>query len=114
MKTKTFINELGNRVTIRVKRTRSKAINSKTKDEIIFHATDLAISGSTAKIEGYLTMQESLELYELLHVYLESIGKLSNETTSTDLPLPIDEPPTPVGSPVKKLRKKKVIKKPVV
>ncbi len=65
-----FKNELGNKITIRIKNKRDTGTNFKTKEEFKFTGVSISIEGPTSVSENVITNQEAEELYMALDKFL--------------------------------------------
>ena len=65
-----FNNELGNKITIRIKNKRDTGTNFKTKEEFKFTGVSISIEGPSSVSENVITNQEAEELYMALDKFL--------------------------------------------
>lgn len=65
-----FINELGNKIKIKIKNKRDTGMNCKTKEKITFNGVSLSIIGPSSVSENIITRQEAEELYFTLKQFL--------------------------------------------
>ena len=65
-----FKNELGNKITIRIKNKRDTGTNFKTKEEFKFTGVSISIEGPSSVSENVITNQEAEELYMALDKFL--------------------------------------------
>lgn len=70
MKTSKFINEIGNKIIIKIKNKKDIGINNKTKKKIKFNGVSISLIGPTSESEWIITQDEAEELYYLLDEYL--------------------------------------------
>jgi hypothetical protein len=70
MEKRIFKNELGNKITIRIKNKRDKGTNFKTKEEFKFTGVSISIEGPSSVSENVITNQEAEELYLALDKFL--------------------------------------------
>ena len=68
-----FINELDNKIKIKIKNKKDIGVNSKTKEKINFKGVSISIKGPTSESENIITMKEAKELYKTLGLYLKSL-----------------------------------------
>ena len=68
---KQFINELGNKVKIRIKNKKVVAVNYETKEEIDFNGVSISIQGPTSEGEFVVTYKEAEEIFLTLKKYLK-------------------------------------------
>lgn len=67
---KVFLNELDNKIIIRIKNKRDKGINFETKEEIKFTGVSITIEGPSSISENVITQKEAEELYLALDKFL--------------------------------------------
>ena len=72
-----FKNELGNKITIKIKNKRDTGTNFKSKEEIKFTGVSISIEGPSSVSENVITNQEAEELYLALDKFLFESEKLS-------------------------------------
>lgn len=65
-----FINEIGNRIKIKIKNQKTTGINYKTKEKINFNGVDISIIGPASTCENVVTHKEAEELYFTLKKFL--------------------------------------------
>jgi hypothetical protein len=65
-----FINEVGNKIKIKIKRRKDIGINFKTREKIKFNGVTISIIGPTSEGENEITYKEAQELYFLLKKFL--------------------------------------------
>ena len=65
-----FINEIGNRIKIKIKKQKDIGTNSKTKEKIKFDGVNISIIGPTSMSENIITLEEAKQLYKCLHDFL--------------------------------------------
>lgn len=65
-----FINELGNKIKIKIKNQKNIGISDKTKESISFNGICITISGTNSMSENIITRKEAEELYFALHHFL--------------------------------------------
>jgi hypothetical protein len=65
-----FKNELGNKITIRIKNKKDTGTNFKTKEEFKFTGVSISIEGPTSVSENVITKHEAEELYMALEKFL--------------------------------------------
>ena len=75
MEKRIFKNELGNKITIRIKNKRDTGTNFKTKEEFKFTGVSISIEGPTSVSENVITNKEAEELYMALDKFLFKGGK---------------------------------------
>lgn len=67
----TFINEIGNKITVKVKRAKDTGTNHKTKDKYKFDAINLELIGPTSMSGNVITYLEAREMYKALGKFLK-------------------------------------------
>jgi hypothetical protein len=70
MPTTNFINEIGNKIKIKIKKKKDTGINYKTKEKINFNGVSLSIIGPTSETENIITRIEAEKLYLALKKFL--------------------------------------------
>ena len=65
-----FINEIGNKIKIKIKKQKDTGINYKTKEKINFTGVSISIIGPTSVSENNITYKEAEELYLTLKKFL--------------------------------------------
>jgi hypothetical protein len=65
-----FINEIGNKIKIRIKNQKDTGTNYKTKEKIIFNGVSISMIGPTSISENVFTYSEVEELYFTLKKFL--------------------------------------------
>ena len=65
-----FTNELGNKITIKIKNYKDNGINYKTKEKIHFDGVSMSIIGPSSMAENIITYKEAEELYYALKKFL--------------------------------------------
>ena len=73
MKVTNFINEIGNKIKIKIKKQKDTGMNYKTKKVTSFQAVNILISGPTSESENIITYKEASELYTTLGKFLGKI-----------------------------------------
>ena len=58
-----FINEIGNKIKIKIKNKKDSGVNYKTKEKIFFDAVSITITGPTSLTENVITYMEAEELF---------------------------------------------------
>jgi len=66
-----FINEIGNKIKIKIKKEKDTGINYKTKEKIKFNGVSISIIGPTSISENIITYKEAEELYVTLKKFLD-------------------------------------------
>lgn len=66
----TFINEIGNKIRIKIKKQKETKANATTNELIQFVGVSITIIGPTSETENIITRQEAEELYKCLGDYL--------------------------------------------
>jgi hypothetical protein len=64
-----FVNEIGNKIKIKIKNEKDVGVNYKTKEKIPFTGVSIAMFGPTSVSENVVTPQEAEELYLALHKF---------------------------------------------
>lgn len=67
----TFINEIGNKITVKVKKAKDTGTNYKTKDKYKFDAVNLELIGPTSISGNVITYLEAREMYKALGKFLK-------------------------------------------
>jgi hypothetical protein len=65
-----FINEIGNKIKIKIKNQKDNGINYKTKEKIKFTGVSISIIGPSSISENIITYKEAEELYLNLKKFL--------------------------------------------
>jgi len=65
-----FINELGNKIKIKIKNEKVENINYKTKQKIKYTGINISIIGPTSMSENIITVKEAEKLYLALKIFL--------------------------------------------
>ena len=68
-----FINEIGNKIKIKIKNQKDTGINYKTTEKIIFNGVSMSIIGPTSMSENVVTYKEAKELYFALKKFLNKV-----------------------------------------
>lgn len=68
-----FINEIGNKIKIKIKNQKDSGINYKTTEKIIFNGVSMSIIGPTSMSENVVTYKEAEELYFALKKFLNKV-----------------------------------------
>lgn len=71
MKKTKFTNEIGNKITIKVKNKKDIGTNYKTKKKIKFNGTSIKISGPISESQWVITKMEAIELYKVLGIFIK-------------------------------------------
>jgi hypothetical protein len=66
-----FVNEIDNRIRIRIKKHRGTGTNAKTGEVQRFDGVNFCIIGPSSTSENIVTLKEAEELYECLKRFLE-------------------------------------------
>ena len=72
MKTIKFINEVGNKIQVKIKDYNGVGENSKTKENIKFKGCEIQLIGPKSMSTNEITMQEAKMIYKMLGEYLDS------------------------------------------
>lgn len=72
MKISNFINELGNKIKIKIKYQKDTGTNYKSKEKIHFTGVNISIFGPTSLTENTITRKEAEELYLTLRDFLKN------------------------------------------
>ena len=67
-----FINEIGNKITVKVKNYNGIEENYKTGDNIKFNGVAVIMIGQTSMSENKITLMEARELYKTLGKFLKN------------------------------------------
>jgi len=65
-----FINELGNKIKIKIKNQKDSGVSYNTKEKILFNGVNISIIGPTSLSENIITYIEAEELYFTLKKFL--------------------------------------------
>ncbi len=65
-----FVNELGNRIQIKIKNKKDSGVNHKTSKKIEFNGVSISIIGPSSMSEDIITYKEAEELYSSLKKFL--------------------------------------------
>jgi len=65
-----FINEIGNKIKIKIKNQKDVGVNYKTKEKTKFTGVSIAMFGPTSVAENVVTHKEAEELYFALKTFL--------------------------------------------
>ena len=68
-----FINEIGNKIKIKIKNQKDTGINYKKTEKIIFNGVSMSIIGPTSMSENVVTYKEAEELYFALKKFLNKV-----------------------------------------
>jgi hypothetical protein len=71
----TFINELENKIKIKIKNKKDTGVNYKTQQKIKFDSVSISISGPTSVSENVITYKEASELYLALQKFFDTNNK---------------------------------------
>ena len=67
-----FINEIGNKIKIKIQKNTNFGVNYKTKEKIKFNdGVKITIIGPTSKITNEITLEEAIQLHKCLGKYLK-------------------------------------------
>ncbi len=71
-----FVNEIGNKIKIKIQRNTDSATNYKTKEKIKFNnGVKITIQGPTSISTNEITLEEAIQLNKCLEEYLKKIKK---------------------------------------
>jgi len=68
---KNFINELGNKIKIKIKNKKIIAVNYETKEEVYFNGVSITIRSPTSEGDLEITRKEAEEIYLSLKKFLK-------------------------------------------
>ena len=69
-----FINEIGNKIKIKIQRNTDFAINYKTKEKIKFNdGVKITMIGPTSELGAEITLEEAIQLHKCLGEYLKKL-----------------------------------------
>ena len=71
MERKKFINEIGNKIVVRIKKKNGRGTNHKTKETKKYQGVSIALIGPTSMSENEITNMEAVMIYKCLKQYLE-------------------------------------------
>uniref|UniRef100_A0A6C0BBU1 Uncharacterized protein n=1 Tax=viral metagenome TaxID=1070528 RepID=A0A6C0BBU1_9ZZZZ len=66
-----FINEIGNKIKIKIQKNTDFVINYKTKEKIKFNGVKISIIGPTSDTTNEITLEEAIQLHKCLGEYLK-------------------------------------------
>ena len=69
-----FINEIGNKIKIKIQRNTDFAINYKTKEKITFNdGVKITMIGPTSEMTSEITLEEAIQLHKCLGEYFKKL-----------------------------------------
>jgi len=68
----TFINEIGNRISIQIAKQKDVGINSQTKRKRKFNGIKITMNGPTSQMTNEITIYEAIVLHKLIGDLLEN------------------------------------------
>ena len=69
-----FVNEIGNKIKIKIQRNADFAINYKTKEKIKFNdGVKITMIGPTSEMTSEITLEEAIQLHKCLGEYLKKL-----------------------------------------
>lgn len=69
-----FVNEIGNKIKIKIQRNADFAINYKTKEKITFNdGVKITMIGPTSELGAEITLEEAIQLHKCLGKYLKQL-----------------------------------------
>jgi hypothetical protein len=69
-----FVNEIGNKIKIKIQRNTDFAINYKTKEKIKFNdGVKITMIGPTSELGAEITLEEAIQLHKCLGEYLKKM-----------------------------------------
>ena len=66
-----FINELNNKIKIKIKNQKDFGVNYKTQQKIKFDGISISIIGPTSVSDNVITLEEAIQLHKCLDEYLK-------------------------------------------
>jgi len=69
-----FINEIGNKIIIKIQKNTNFVINYKTKEKIKFDGISIYIIGPTSESGNVITLEEAIKLHKCLGEYLKKLA----------------------------------------
>lgn len=70
---KVFINEIGNKITVKVKKHNGVGVNYKTKIPKKYKGVSLILIGPTSMSENQITLEEAREMHKALGAFLRDM-----------------------------------------
>lgn len=74
MISKTFINEIGNKIRIKIKKYKGTGTNYKNKTKHNYNGIEITMTGPTSEMTNEITLQEAIELHQMLGLYIKKIN----------------------------------------
>ena len=68
-----FINELNNKIKIKIKNQKDFGVNYKTQQKIKFDGISISIIGPTSVSDNVITLEEAIQLHKCLDEYLKKM-----------------------------------------
>ena len=68
-----FINELKNKIKIKIKNQKDSGVNYKTQQKINFDGISISIIGPTSVSDNVITLEEAIQLHKCLDEYLKKM-----------------------------------------
>ena len=68
-----FINELNNKIKIKIKNQKDFGVNYKTQQKIKFDGISISIIGPTSVSDNVITIEEAIQLHKCLDEYLKKM-----------------------------------------
>jgi hypothetical protein len=69
-----FVNEIGNKIKIKIRRNNDFAINYKTKEKIKFNnGVKITMIGPASEMTNEITLEEAIQLHKCLGEYLKKL-----------------------------------------
>ena len=66
-----FINEIGNKIKIKIQKNTDFGINYKTKEKIKYNGVKISIIGQASDTTNEITLEEAIQLHKCLGEYLK-------------------------------------------
>ena len=67
-----FENEIGNKITVKIKNVKDTGVNHKTSDKYKFDAVNIQLIGPTSMSENTITYKEAKEMYKGLKIFFKN------------------------------------------
>jgi hypothetical protein len=72
-----FVNEIENKIKIKIQKNTDFAINYKTKEKITFNdGVKITMIGPTSEMGNEITLEEAIQLHKCLGEYLKNLKKI--------------------------------------
>ena len=68
-----FINEIENKIKIKIQKNTDFGVNYKTKEKIKFNGVKITMIGPTSEMTNEITLKEAIQLHKCLGEYLKNL-----------------------------------------